>query len=256
MNISTKKHSTIVDFRKIIKSSIRLVQILYFFSLTFISDAQSLSVISYDSLVVGDALNSSAIYAHASIKNNGSDAINVKVKRINGNYTALTDSNAICWGICQLPDVSISNLSIAIEAGGIDSLNFTGHVYPNRDGIAANGDITYVFFDESNPTDSATMVVHYRVVNVLSINEDVNNTQIKLYPNPIEDFLILSYSGKTSQTLTIRIYNNLGKHVYEEKFYGIAGIKRIDLSTITNGFYIYSISDDSKIMETGKLYIK
>jgi len=57
------------------------------------SFAQSLSIISFDSIVIGDASQSSAIYAYASIKNNTQHPIDVKVKRIDGNYTTLTDFN-------------------------------------------------------------------------------------------------------------------------------------------------------------------
>ena len=220
------------------------------------SRAQSLSIVSHDSIVVGDATLSRAIYSHAAIKNVSTQDMNVKLKRIDGNYTALTDSNAICWGICYMPGVSVSNTSITIEAGDIDSLNFTGHVFPDRDGIPADGDITYVFFDENNPADSVAMTIHYQVVIIASIDNKINNTDIKIYPNPVIDFLKLDFSKTDFKNLTFSLYSSSGVLVLKEIITGMSKTNTINLERLPEGIYNYSITEDTRLVKTGKLILK
>jgi len=239
----------------IIKTLVTIFIIFQLIGLSVISVAQSLSIVNYDSLVVGDASESNAIYAYAAIKNNTEFAIDVKVKRIDGNYNALTDDNAICWGICHLPETSESTMSIPIKAGEIDSLNFTGHVYPDKDGVPANGDITYVFFDENNPTDSVAITVHYQVVLTSSVNEDIANQDIQLFPNPANNFINLRIKPKKHQSVTFHLYDINGRKVFEEKFDGIEKINTIDLNSTKKGMYSYAVIENLKIIKTGKLLI-
>ncbi len=220
------------------------------------SQAQSLSIVSYDSLVVGDANESLAIFAHAAIINNATYPIDVMVKRIDGNYIALTDSNAICWGICYLPDVSVSTMPITIGAGEIDSLNFTGHVFPDRDGIPASGEITYVFFDENNPSDSLAMTVEYQVVIITSVDEDPDASAILLYPNPAVDFINIEFVSQPGERAQFRLYNISGKLMHSEGISGSAKAYRIDLRKLPGGQYFYTVVMNSGVKQSGKIILK
>ena len=237
------------------KTKFKLLTTLLLILSASVSISQSLSIISYDSLVIGDAENSSAIYAYAAIKNNAAYDIDVKVKRIDGNYTALTDSNAICWGICHLPDESVSKISIPILAGGVDSLNFTGHVYPDKDGIPATGDITYVFFDENNPQDSVAMTVQYQVDVVASISGSPEENTILLYPNPVLNKLHISFIVPTKTPKEFNLYSLSGENIYTDHFRESNTTFLIDLSAIPRGVYVYSISDNEKVLKKGKLIL-
>jgi len=220
-----------------------------------VSHAQSLLIMSYDSIVIGDATQSSAIYAYASIKNNAQQPIDVKVKRIDGNYTPLTDFNAICWGICHSPETSVSTMSITIDAGGIDSLNFTGHVFPDRDGIPASGDITYVFFDENKPSDSVAMTVHYQVVLTSSISEENDHSFVSLYPNPARNIINLDFFGSSFKPLIFNLYSNNGELVFQEKIPGLNKTIALSLSNLTRGVYMYSVIEETRIRRSGKLIL-
>ena len=229
--------------------------LLLVFTITF-AQAQSLSVITFDSIVQGDASVSTALYAHASVKNNSAEAIDVKVKRIDGNFTKLTDFNAICWASCHPPEVSVSNLAITIGPGEIDSLDFTGHVFPDQDGVPANGDITYVFFDENNPADSVAMTVHYEVVAALAVPEESNDYLVEIIPNPASNFISLNLSVIYSEPLIFKLYSSFGRLVYADKFSGLNKSNLINISSLPSGRYIYTLSEDSRILKTGKLIIQ
>jgi len=227
-----------------------------FLVLSTASFAQSLSIISFDSIVIGDATQSSAIYAYTSIKNNTQHPIDVKVKRIDGNYTPLTDFNAICWGICHSPEISVSTMSITIDAEGVDSLNFTGHVFPDKDGIPASGDITYVFFDENNTSDSVAMTVHYQVVLTSSISEEKDNSFVSLYPNPARNIINLDFSDSFFRPLIFNLYSNIGELVFQEKISRLNKTNAINLSSLPRGIYMYSVIEETRIRRSGKLILQ
>lgn len=154
---------------------------------------QSLSITNYDNIVEGDATNSTSLYAYASVKNMSTNDVSVLVKRIDSNYTNLTDNNSICWGICYSPSQSNSTMPILIKAGATDSLSFSGHVNPDKDGIPTEGDITYVFYNAENPSDSSSITVTYKVLDSSLMgywNFD------SLTDGAIKDFSFRSNSGK------------------------------------------------------------
>jgi hypothetical protein len=218
--------------------------------------AQSLSVVSYDAVVAGDAALSNALYARATLKNISMQTVNVKLKRIDDNYTALTDNNALCWGVCQLPSASVSSISIAIPAGGIDSIHFTGHVFPDMDGIPAEGDITYVFFDEQNTIDSVAFTVHYQVDQTLPVQEKPEKQLFHLYPNPTTDFLNLDFDIDYSRSFTFRIYSIIGGLVLQQELSGLQNRNTIELSDLRKGLYLYTIQEENRILKTGNITLE
>jgi len=219
------------------------------------SNAQSLSIVSFDSIVIGDAWQSNAIYAHASIKNNSAFDIDVHVKRIDSGYNALTDNNAICWGTCYLPDVSESTMAITIEAGAKDSLNFTGHVYPDKDGIPNSGNITYVFFNASKPSDSVLMTVNYQVDLLTSVQDETGTNNIELYPNPAKDYINLEFSENVTNPADFKLFNTRGELVFHQQFTISNNTKKVYLNKLNSGIYFYSITEDKRNLKTGRLII-
>ena len=216
---------------------------------------QSLQVLSYDSLVVGDAENSSAIYAYAAIQNTSAFDVDVMVKRLDIDYTALTDSNAICWGICHLPAESVSRMAITIEAGGIDSLNFTGHVYPDKDGVPAEGAITYIFYDENNPQDSTAITVQYEVDVVSSISTQ-SSPKVSVYPNPMTTSSTVSLGSFSQSPGSVSLFDLSGRQVSEWPFSKNQNQLVIDLGFEDPGIYLYTIQNEKGQTYTGKLIKK
>jgi len=250
---------------RLIQSTVRLnfllqelklfTTIIFLFVASF-SIGQSLSIISYDSIVIGDAWQSNAIYAHAAIQNNSAFDVDVHVKRIDSGYNALTDNNAICWGICYYPDVSESTMVITIETGSIDSLNFTGHVYPDKDGIPNSGNITYVFFNANKPSDSVIMTVNYQVDILSSVLDELGAKGVQLFPNPAKDFINLEFSENLTSQTNFKLFNTKGKLVFQERLTGLNKTRVIHLSNLKSGIYFYAITEDKRNIKTGRLIIQ
>lgn len=72
-----------------------------------------------------------------------------------------------------------------------------------------------------------------------SVNENVNNHRIVIYPNPTSDFVSI-YSGIDKQTMTARLFDIFGKVLLEQDFIGEC---RFNLSVYSDGLYIIGIID-------------
>ena len=51
-----------------------------------------------------------------------------------------------------------------------------------------------------------------------------SNTDISIFPNPFKDYTNISISSENAQEMSIEIYNNLGKVVYNNNVYVYDGI--------------------------------
>lgn len=209
---------------------------LFLLPLHLSSFSQSLKIVEFDTLVIGDALNSNALFAHAKIQNITNQTINVHVKRGIIDLNELTDSNAICWGVCYPPDVSVSNNALSIEAGAIDSLYFTGHVYPDGDGQINEGVISYTFFNEENENDKVTIEVKYKIDIMTSINEKSN--KIIVFPNPATDQLFIQ--ADESKIKSIQIFALTGQRIFDTHIINRNHFS-INTSLLHRGYYIYQI---------------
>lgn len=115
---------------------------------------------SFELLNIKDSVSESAtrplIEATALVKNTGSSAKSVKVKRYELEVVA-GSVNQICWGVqCYPPNVSVTPDAQLINAGSIDSTFKADYRPEGNPGISK---YMYVFFDENNPNDSIAVTM-------------------------------------------------------------------------------------------------
>lgn len=221
---------------------------------------QSLQIVSSksDTLVVGNAYNENDIESYVVVKNVSSQPIDVLVKRIDKNYNALTDSNAICWGICFATDVSVSPLSTkkTLQSGEeAAKYDFVGHVYPDMDGIARQGDITYVFFNANDNSDTVAHTVTYKTTMDFSVDEPTAQSQVTVYPNPASDRVEVKYDLVGASQGTFEIINLVGSTVYRKKLNTTRSQFGLNLSELSSGVYFYVLKSTDKVLSTKKLVI-
>jgi murein DD-endopeptidase MepM/ murein hydrolase activator NlpD len=77
---------------------------------------------------------------------------------------------------------------------------------------------------------------------LIEIPED--NNQIKLYPNPVSDKLIIETVGSTRNS-TIDIINSIGQVIYSDK---LSETTFINTKSFSNGIYIVKLNIDNKIV--------
>lgn len=74
-----------------------------------------------------------------------------------------------------------------------------------------------------------------------------------VYPNPVKDKLFIQFDTDISflSHLKLSIYDLLGKCILRMNL--DSNLSEIDMNNFTNGIYIYTLSDQDKIMHSGKL---
>ena len=86
------------------------------------------------------------------------------------------------------------------------------------------------------------------------IEKQFHNTGIKVFPNPVNNFLTVSSDEKTQSILKVELYDMKGKKVYEENFKNETLRKTIHLEGIPSGLYSLKVVTDDGI-ENKKIII-
>ncbi len=80
---------------------------------------------------------------------------------------------------------------------------------------------------------------------VIGVNDLFVNKKIDIYPNPNTGLFNASFTVENSDNYRVKINNNLGQLVYEEKLENFVGVysKKIDISSFQKGVYFMSVSN-------------
>ncbi|NOX47911.1 MAG: T9SS type A sorting domain-containing protein [Chlorobi bacterium] len=115
---------------------------------------------------------------HIYVTNNSSSMLSVLVKKVE-HYLEGDMQISICWaGNCYPPDVFVSPNAEDIAPGETNMEGFSGDLFIN-DGVGITS-TSYVFFDESNPSDSVMVIVNYIVTTTpssLTLSNDDGNLE-------------------------------------------------------------------------------
>ncbi len=109
-------------------------------------------------------------------------------------------------------------------------------------------------------TDSAGCVVtgapvYWVTVQPLGVGEYENQeTMVKVYPNPVTDFLNIQVNPTLQGEFTLRLFLNDGKLIEEKRFRG--NECKVDLLNYPAGIYIYEIRNHQNFSERGSIIVK
>jgi hypothetical protein len=90
--------------------------------------------------------------------------------------------------------------------------------------------------------------------NEITINDEEGNYKGVLYPNPANDYVIYKTWLNEGETVTIVIYDVMGKPVILKQITGTTE-EQFDLSNFSSGIYFYKITLNQKQVQAGKLII-
>jgi hypothetical protein len=91
--------------------------------------------------------------------------------------------------------------------------------------------------------------VHYSTIQKLVV---LNQTSIQLYPNPVQDQLIVQLDGKKSGQGKLSIYNILGKMVFQQTIWMKDGEQTIQLpifDQLPSGTYSLQIENQGEMIQ-------
>lgn len=191
------------------------------------------------------------------ITNNAADTLWVKVKKVELNVLATT-VNSFCWVQCYSPMTFVSPDALAIPGGGFtNTQSFVADYFPNgQEGTTA---MAYVFFDQSNPSDSVLVYMNF-TTDVSSIEDLMARGLISLsnaYPNPAGNSVSLDYKLPADvKNGKVVVRNLLGSTVKEVKMTTGSNKLTLNVADLVEGIYFYSYVLDNQVASTKKLVIK
>ena len=190
-------------------------------------------VIADSTITINGTSNEAEIIYKAWVENTSGAAIDVKVRK--EEISLVQDSKAaICWGMCFDPAVFESPSPVSISAKSTNKTDFSGHFYPfNKTG---NSTIEFIFFDSSNPDDSAKITLVFDIGTAgINTPEPGGKIYTRIYPNPVQGNLYIT----NAEGANIRVYNITGKTVLGIE--NAASPEIIDISYLTPGIYIVKV---------------
>jgi len=79
--------------------------------------------------------------------------------------------------------------------------------------------------------------------------------KLKLYPNPVNDYLHIEYDILYLKEAKLQIFNSIGAVVYTKKLLEKKDNLKIVVSEYKNGLYFCSLQIDGKLLNTRKILI-
>lgn len=150
-----------------------------------------------------------------------------------------------------------TDLAWAQPIHSIDTLDFSDKLIQNSYYIKFRVILVPPYGIEPIYMDSCyySMVAVYNDTKIDVVNKKSNI--IFLYPNPTNDFIIISYELNKIQDIDLRIYNEIGKIVYNKKLGKIKnGNLNIDISGYNKGIYFAKFYNKNNNIETRKLIVE
>ncbi|MFO8086313.1 MAG: T9SS type A sorting domain-containing protein [Bacteroidales bacterium] len=234
---------------------------ILFFSVSLVM-AQSLSlskdgnpISNGDQVIVfGDSTSNTTMYAHIDVTNNTNSDLDVLVKKVELDLVS-GSQNYFCWGMCYTPLTYVSPTPLTISANATTD-GFDGE-YQAR-GNLGESQIMYVFYPESDTTDTVAVVVNYMATPVgvqpgAKKEPDLSDA----YPNPANEKVYFTYELPADITKAkIVIRNMIGAVVKEARLSHDNGEVRFDTYDLNEGIYFYSYILNDQIYVTRKFVIQ
>ena len=190
------------------------------------------------------------VIAEMDITNNSGVSVDVLVKKVEIDLVT-GSTNTFCWGLCFPPNIYTSPDAIAIAAGATNTIDFSGHYYPN--GFSGMSIIRYVIFNALDPNDSVCFSARYDVA--VGLDDLKNETVLSnVYPNPANMQATFNYQVDAGAKAELLIRNVLGSTIRKMELSGDGQI-RISTADLSEGIYFYSLTIKGQIQSTRKLVV-
>ena len=111
--------------------------------------------------------------------------------------------------------------------------------------------ITYTYTDGNSCTGSDTATI--TVDDCLGIDETAEANTVSVYPNPFSDQAVIIIGNVNNSTM-FELFDISGKKIQS---FSITSEKTIlNRATLASGTYIYKVSDEAGMKETGRLIVQ
>ena len=235
----------------------KLLLLITILSLSRLLSAQSLEFVNINPGTSLSGTNNVVFAPYAQVKNNSTNTITVKVKRIINTLSTGHISNFCFAGYCYVAATNVSAYSVDIAPGAVvDSVNVTLRADLNPIGNDGISDITYSAYDIFNESDSVCITFHYNA-GPIGVNELFANSKFlsNAYPNPANKSSFVSYNLPTVINAQLIISNMLGSELKRFQLTEKTGSVELPVSTLHEGVYYYTLINDSKPLISKRLMV-
>ena len=235
----------------------KLLLVISAAALSLSLSAQSLEWVNINPGTSVSGPNDQTFVPYAQIKNNSSNYLTVKVKRVNNNLATNHVSNFCFAGVCYLSTVSVSLFSVDIPPNSIaDSTNGTLRADLNPGATNGISEVTYCAYDVDNEADSVCITFHYNA-GPIGVNEIAAGLKFlsNAYPNPANQTSLVSYSLPFAKDPQLVISNMLGSTVNKISLVEKSGSVTMPVASLPEGVYYYTLMNDGKPVVSRRLMI-
>ena len=225
--------------------------------------AQSLQLTYKEGIITNDQVvtvltdpdDLTSVEVFLNVKNIGNDSISVKVKRYNISLVDETDI-LYCWGQSCYGANTLFPPDVVRLGSQQDNNSFHGDYL--HYGIQGTSKVRFTFFDEMNPDDSTSLVIHYTLGYLgIDANAKAVTSISNVYPNPATTASYVDYKlPKSAMGASLRVSNLLGVTVMEIPLDRNEGKATINVSNLKEGIYFYSLIVNNSAMHTRKFVVK
>jgi hypothetical protein len=99
---------------------------------------------------------------------------------------------------------------------------------------------------DANPSSPLETIDVYSLSGTLSVNQvGLLSKKIKSYPNPTESIINITNPLKKNESAILSVFSENGQLVLEKKIFNNEKIISLNVSSLSNGLYMYKINDYS-----------
>ncbi len=187
-------------------------------------------------------------YTCTVVDTNGCIAVaNIDIGEPSQLIVSTTIVNATCETCCD-GQVSVS------ATGGTSNYHYlwsNGEVTPIIDTLCPDT-FTVVVTDANFCSDSISVIISSPV----GIEETQSINVFTIFPNPTSGIFTVETNSRDNETILLRIFNSLGKMIYDKEVYATKNFKyEVDLTGNATGIYLFQMTDN-KSTEIQRLIMK
>lgn len=213
-------------------------------------NAQNLAITGGDFYISGPA-TSPRLESHLEVENSANNAITVllncdKSQMVFGHQTYY------CWALCYDTTVCTAPDPLTVQGRTTDMSSFHSYLYPNN--IAGTSTISYTFFNQNDPSDSASASITYDVLSN-GVNEVERGFLSPASPNPAVSFASINYNLPTLGNGHVYMYNVLGVMVKDYVLTNKQSMLVMNTEELNPGIYTYTLVNDGRIVSSNRLIV-
>lgn len=113
------------------------------------------------------------------------------------------------------------------------------------------GNKYWVQVDGSAGGEEGDFYLYLNRSNAISVSDIASNQQLKIYPQPANEFIYIEVPLNYSNAVNLELYNSSGMIVYNSTFYPEENQKiKLDITGLEVGIYLINIIDDQQVFCT------